>query len=289
MQWGIVCRHFASTALEEQAVQSATVVRPKAANPPTFRPMSLPKASVSQRKPKRTTFRSRSMKESTPRDTFAETTRHQKDTIEKPIALATSCWVQISDVPPLATLDDVVNSVAHVLDIEREIGILDLDGVDGSLVDPSTPWVKSARIVLSTHGRPTSWRIQLENRSVVHSFLEHTKENKFTCVWKESRVAAWNKPANEEEQVKVSDSTIRVENCPESMTSDYLRHLFRRYDFSREGTSIANWSKKNSKNHNMYLVHFADPSWARAAVREMQGILVHGRQLKMAQYPQQIM
>lgn len=219
---------------------------------------------------------------------------HHNEEIEEPqfVALPTTCWVVINSVPPLATLEDVTSSVDKVLDVEREIGILDVDALgtgDKLDLDPDVPWVKSAQVLLSTHGRPTRWGIELANRSIVHAFLEHTKENRFMCVWKESSVEAWD-PDSRGDQIEVNNSMIRVENCPASMTADHVRHLFRRYDFARGSPSVTEWKVETSKHpHYMFLVHFADPSWARAAVREMQGIEVGVNQLRLAQYPKQLL
>ena len=38
----------------------------------------------------------------------------------------------------------------------------------------------------------------------------------------------------------------------------------------------------------MYLVYFDDPSWARAAVRELQDIDIEGQNLRLFQYPKQL-
>jgi hypothetical protein len=38
----------------------------------------------------------------------------------------------------------------------------------------------------------------------------------------------------------------------------------------------------------MFVVRFASASWARAAIREMQGLRVNGKSIKMIQYPNQL-
>jgi hypothetical protein len=219
--------------------------------------------------------------------------------------MTTSCWVQIADTPPLAILEDVLSSVNKVMEIERSIGIIDLDAPrkqDGSLstidVDTSSSWVKKAKTFLSTRGRPTIWRIQFENRSIAHAFLQHSKQNPFKCVWKPAEISEWKPPDETEAEssaTHVDDSMIRVENCPENMKPEYLRHIFRRYDFFEGGPCIIPWNSAPEaasdklKNYNMFILRFADASWARAAIREMQGVRIEGKELLMAQYPSQLL
>lgn len=111
------------------------------------------------------------------------------------------------------------------------------------------------------------------------------------CVWKESTVDAWDPDSGGDQEIfEVSNSVIRVENCPPTMTVDHVRHLFRRFDYTRDSPSVTQWEVEESRYpYYMFLVRFADASWARAAIREMQGIEIGGNQLKLAQYPNQLL
>jgi len=214
---------------------------------------------------------------------------------EKISGLPTSSWVIIRNIPPMSTLTDILFSIDEVMAAQAEGGIVDLDAVwkGGGQVsmlerDPSDDWVRSAHIVLSSHGRPNAWRIEFCNRSLAHAFLEYCRANRFHCSWKPVLVEAWElREGNKNtDALEISDSMIRVENGGDGMTVDHVRHLFRRYDLTREGPSVRVFNESSS--HKLFLVHFADPSWARAAVRELQGVRVHHNFLRLAQYPKQL-
>lgn len=294
---GIIWQCFSTGPELQEVVEAAVRVRPKASNN-SFSKLSSSRRLEKQQTHKKKDFPPRPVyKEAIPPKHFGRKTLAPRPVAHHPqhrplperVKLPTSSWIQLRDVPPLATLDDICSSVGLVLDIEHKIGIRDLDSVDGRFINPSTPWVKCAKTLLSTHGRPTHWRIELENRSIVNAFLEHAKEAKFMCVWKEVAVSEWHL-GDEAIQFEVNDSMIRVENCPSTMTVDILRHVFRRYDFARSGTSILRWDEPNTSSvHNMFVVRFADPSYARAAVREMQGLRIGEKELRIAQYPKQLM
>lgn len=287
---------FLTTGPElREVVEPAVRVRPKASNA-SFRPRPLRRIPVVDHahmkklyRPTRPVFKEPIL----PRHRcLPEVSDRQTDTVHykqpERVVLPTSACIQLRNVPPLATLDDICSSISMVLEIERKIGIRDLDSENGELLTPSTPWVKSAKTILSTHGRPTHWKIEFENRSIVHAFLEHSKQAKFICVWKEVNVTECPK-SEEVAQVEVNDSMIRVENCPSCLTVDVLRHVFRRYDFAKSGASIFRWESPNtSSTHNMFVIRFADPSYARAAIREMQGLKIKEKELIMAQYPKQL-
>ena len=205
-----------------------------------------------------------------------------------------SNWVQIQKIPPMASLDDIVRSVNRVMDHEQKFGIVDLDS---NLQTNDTPhmvkrvhkeWVQSATFVLSEHGRPHAWRIQFENRSLAHAFLLRAKAIPFRLVWKPVLVTEWNtQDSGVEPLVKVNESMIRVENFPFGISHDSMRHLFRRYDLASDGPTILPWVSKVT-GFKMFVVRFANPSWARAAVRELQGVEIENCQLRLAQYPKQI-
>ena len=213
---------------------------------------------------------------------------------EKQPGLPTSSWVVIRNIPPMSTLEDILLSVNQVMDAQEEVGIVNLDaawqsGGQVSLLrrDDSESWIRSARIVLSSHFRPTAWRIEFSNRSMAHAFLEYARLNQFHCAWKPVSVEEWQEGKDPfAPRLEVSESMIRVENVLNNMSVDSIRHLFRRYDMTREGPSVKVLNENTP--HKLFIVHFADPSWARAAVRELQGVRVRDKFLRMAQYPKQI-
>lgn len=113
----------------------------------------------------------------------------------------------------------------------------------------------------------------------------------------------------------VTDATLRIENCSEKTSLIKLVNLFSRYDLRQippwkssrsptgprllppsgsttiESTCIVPWTGRTSDGKvppTTWLVHFRNASWARAALRELQGVSLDGRALLLAQYPQQI-
>ena len=145
--------------------------------------------------------------------------------------------------------------------------------------------VVKSHLVLSANGRPAGWRIQFANRSIANAVLRSAKKDPLRCAWKTVSV----KELKQETSVppEVDESWIRVENCYPAMTVDHLRHIFRRYDLARDGPAIQRWESEET-GFQMFLIHFADASWARAAIRELQGVDVKGKALELFQYPKQI-
>jgi hypothetical protein len=290
IQRDMFCRRFVTIGRDEQASPKQGVNLNL--NPQEILAQSAPTTSVREDRPIRTTFRSRLEQElNHPHQKFVSKTRtipkpkgNPKSIVTERVSLPTSSWVELLGAPPLATLDDVCNSVRQALDIERAIGIPDLDSPDCGLLTPSEPWIKSATFTLSESGRPRIWRIRLENRSIVHAFLEHAKQTKFRIVWKETAVKEWRTKTDEPQQLVVTDSMVRVENLPDKVTTEYVRHLFQRYDFSPTGPSVTRFDVK-FKSKSFFVVHLADPANARAAVRELQGLDVLGTKLTAVQYP----
>ena len=48
------------------------------------------------------------------------------------------------------------------------------------------------------------------------------------------------------------------------------------------------WTSDGKRAPLMFVVRFASAAWARAAIREMQGLRVNGKSIKMIQYPNQL-
>jgi len=207
--------------------------------------------------------------------------------------LPSSGWVIIRNIPPMSTLTDIVNSVNEFMDALAGGGIVDLDAawkgggqVNMLQLDSSQEWLRSAHIVLSSHGRPTAWRVEFFNRSMANAFLEYSREHRFHCAWKPVDVEPWDYQEGNTDAIDISDSMVRVENAADDVTVDHVRHLFRRYDMTPVGPSVRLFNE--ASQHKLFLVHFADPSWARAAVRELQGVRVRQNLLRLAQYPKQL-
>jgi len=128
--------------------------------------------------------------------------------------------------------------------------------------------------------------------------------------------------------LRLDDSVIRVENCPVDSTPADLRYLFRRYDIidtrrlqdDAELDAVqllvqGNYGRRkdggrfypNRSYHgedkqdlqplrditpvatNTFIVRFESAADARAAIREMQMVELEGRQLRLAQYPKQLL
>lgn len=71
----------------------------------------------------------------------------------------------------------------------------------------------------------------------------------------------------------ISSHTLRVENCPKRLdATNALLSLFGRYDL-RLDQPVVEWKARREGRpvHGVYLVHFRDAAWARAALRERQG------------------
>jgi hypothetical protein len=103
-------------------------------------------------------------------------------------------WVQVTNIPPLSTLDDLLPDVERIMNVELSMGIVDLDAaeqiikqhdpVDAADISPQLPlWkpksslpphlVMEARVMLSTLKRQQGWYLKFPNRSVVHALLSH--------------------------------------------------------------------------------------------------------------------
>jgi len=157
--------------------------------------------------------------------------------------------------------------------------------------------------------------MQFDNRSVVHSLLKHVQATPIKCAWKavtvteylstDGRVGAPPEPGtiprDEVLNEEVSDHTLRVENVPPDLRPSKLVKFFSRYDLQ----SVQQWKGQTSDGKtapsSIYLVHFNDASWARAALREVQAtyILHYGERvvanrsnpmpLRLSQFPKQLL
>ena len=156
--------------------------------------------------------------------------------------------------------------------------------------------------------------MQFDNRSVVYSILRHVQASPIKCAWKDINVTEYVStdgrvdaapeastiPHDSVLNDQVSDHTLRVENVPFVVPSRLVR-FFSRYDLQ----SVHKWQGKTSDGKiapsTIYLVHFADSSWARAALREIQGTyMIHNGDrllvdrnkpipLRLSQLPRQLL
>jgi hypothetical protein len=102
-------------------------------------------------------------------------------------------WIQVTQIPPLSTLDDLLPDIQRIITTELSMGIVDLDATEEMLKhedvknSPQLPlWkpdsslsphmVVEARLMLSTLKRQQGWYLKLANRSVVHALLSHLNE-----------------------------------------------------------------------------------------------------------------
>jgi hypothetical protein len=234
-----------------------------------------------------------------------------------PVPTSTSCWVQVDGISPLSSLDAILATVQTALEQQQQqqaIGriTLDLDR-DADNEHCSSPWfVERAKVILSPFARPTGWLLKLRNPSLVEALLTHVQNRPLQSGWKMVSIKECkdgeddnnDKDKDDMELVVVTDATLRIENCSHDTTTYDLMNMFSRFDLAVRGSSLPSSSSStfcpgvqewqgtlpNGKPAppGTFLVHFADASWARAALREKQGMVFKGRHLRLAQYPRQI-
>jgi hypothetical protein len=240
-------------------------------------------------------------------------------------SVPTSTWVHAEGISPISTLDAMLTGIQKALDAEEARGMINLDAL-WSVGEPipclppqqnesnaNTKWVRKAKLILSPFGRPTGWYLKFDNRSVVYALLMHAQETPVQCTWKLVKVQEYRTIGASDEPIshgnfilneRVSDHTLRVENCPSSISDTTLLNFFSRYDL-QGGDAVSRWRGITSDGKRAppttYLVHFADASWARAALREKQSsfLLKFGTRivvdeknpqpLRLVQYPRQML
>lgn len=244
-----------------------------------------------------------------------------------------STWVRIDNIPPISSLDAMISGIDNVLDAEETDGIIDIDQVwnpsDGEetiqilppmpVVEKNPKWVRNARLILSPFSRPKGWFIQFDNRSIVHALLAKAIDVPVKCSYRAVKVSACkvtlssetegapeyspvNEDANSFLDERISDHTLRVENCPWFTTKMSLINYFSRYDLKDDAECVQKWNAittDGKRGKSTYVVHFDDEYWARAALREKQSTFLnlndeaynvdprHGP-LLLAQYPKQM-
>jgi hypothetical protein len=124
--------------------------------------------------------------------------KHKHDQNKSENVISTE-WVQVTNIPQLSTLDDLLPDIERIMNVELSMGIVDLDaaenmiknhGSDGAsklsqqlpLWEPNSSLpphlVVEARVMLSTLKRQQGWYLKFPNRSVVHALMSHLKEAK---------------------------------------------------------------------------------------------------------------
>eukprot|EP00980_Cylindrotheca_fusiformis_P003832 scaffold858_cov123-Cylindrotheca_fusiformis.AAC.8 len=221
--------------------------------------------------------------------------------------LPTSEWIHVNGTLPICSMDEVIQSFERILRREEaESGIVDLDALWNPLQDSKVPslslednLVQAAHVVVSPFGRPNGWLLKFANRSLTNVILEKAQRDHIHVVWKVVQVREHHYCPKEELEndpahhngLLVDDSMVRFENCPFALTEEELRLRLSRYDLAPTGNTIIKWGGKTDDGKRaplMFVVRFASPAWARAAIREMQSLALHGKIIKLVQYPQQM-
>jgi hypothetical protein len=171
-------------------------------------------------------------------------------------------------------------------------------------VENQPKWVRNARLILSPFSRPKGWFMQFDNRSIVSALISHAERTPIQCGYKRVKVSVCKvepvveaaadtasepesesvavgpqeyQPINEDPNSlldeKISDHTMRVENCPEYASVMSIVNFFGRYDLMNDKESVKRWVARTTdgrSSHHTFLVHFEGAHWARAALRERQ-------------------
>ena len=223
-------------------------------------------------------------------------------------------WIKITNISPNSSLDSMMDAVQQALDEELLKGIVDLDApfvphqtapmlretpeAIAAREEPH-PHILEARLIISPFARPTGWYVRLAHRSMAQALRIRAKNGPGLKVSHRKVEVKQHRP-NPKNPVfpgtypTISDATIRVENCPSNLTKITFINFFSRYDLSMDhDQSIVHWTgvtpDGREASTDTFLVHFSDPSWARAAVRERQGSSMSGHPVRLIQYPRQLL
>ena len=228
--------------------------------------------------------------------------------------LSKSEWIHANGTLPICVVEEVVEAFETQLLREAEMcGIVDLEAPwnpveEGSVPTLSLdPWmtddgprlVEAAHVVISPFGRPNGWYLKFPNRSLANALLSRSQQEHFHMAWKVVHLKEHRyDPAREREEdhaylngLAIDDSMVRFENCPPGMRDEDVQLRLSRFDLAPEGKTVIHWkgwTNDGKRSPLMFVVRFASAAWARAAVREMQGLRVNGKSIKMIQYPNQI-
>ncbi|KAL3930447.1 MAG: hypothetical protein SGBAC_011763 [Bacillariaceae sp.] len=229
--------------------------------------------------------------------------------------LARSEWVHVNGTLPITSVEEVIEAFeTHLLREAEMWGIVDLEAPWNPVEEAAVPtlsldpWmtedgplrlVEAAHVVISPYGRPNGWYLKFPNRSLANALLSRAQQEHFHMAWKVVQLSQHQyDPDREQEQdyayqngLVVDDSMVRVENCPPGMRDEDIQLRLSRFDLAPEGKTVIHWKGRTNDGKRaplMFVVRFASAAWARAAIREMQGLRVNGKSIKMIQYPNQL-
>jgi len=204
-----------------------------------------------------------------------------------------SSWIHIYNIPPISSLEGMLDGIEKSLKKEEEQGIVDLDA-PWQPSDPTVPFVENpdlsvhhAQLALSYFARPNGWYMRFSNRSIAYALLQ--AKLPVRAVWKVVDLKSIDGPPEPHE---VTSATVRIENFPpRKPIYPTMFRLFSRCDFRFEDP-VVKWHVETTgtmKVPVIYLAHFLDPAWARSAIRNAQEKEVDGRVLLLSPYPKQIL
>eukprot|EP00977_Amphora_coffeiformis_P020669 scaffold8374_cov175-Amphora_coffeaeformis.AAC.108 len=304
------------TEIAENESDESKIIRPIASNrtfkPESFRAAMVPRPTVAPgpppRRPAPTKKPPKKPKQQPKRTSWGN------HIAKNGVRVTFTPWIHIHDIPPNSSMEAMMDAVEKVLDKELERGIVNLDAP----FVPQTaapmlrftdeerairkkeyphPYITEARLILSPFARPTGWYVRLVHRSLAQALLVRSRKGKHLLI--NSKIAkvkeykpALGGPEFEGNLPGISDATIRVENCPFDLQKINFLNFFSRFDLSMTTESIVPWQgvtpEGKEASSQTYLVHFADPSWARAAIRERQGAELSGIPVRLVQFPRQL-
>jgi len=196
---------------------------------------------------------------------------------------------------PILSLDEYSSSLSSVSASSSS------SSSSPSLDEEKPKMIQAAHVVISPFGRPTGWRLKLANRSLVYTLLARGEQMSLRIGWKVVQMSEYHYTQKGEEKedpaftfnhgLIVNDTMVRIENCPVGTEPFHIRAIVSRYQLASEGNTILQWKGRTNDGKVsplLYIVRFADPSWARAAIRELQGLEFRGNSIKLIQYPNQI-
>jgi hypothetical protein len=161
--------------------------------------------------------------------------------------------------------------------------------------------LRAAHVISSLFGRPTGWYLKLANPSMANAFIVRAaSEQRVRVAWKMVQVHEYHYPTSDHEVTRSRN------HCQSTTPWCDLKTVIAAWmksicDFCCQGTSelaqtggptILKWKgiTNDGKGQLTCVVRFLDASWARAAVREKQGLEIAGKDLvRLIQYPNQLL
>jgi hypothetical protein len=222
-------------------------------------------------------------------------------------------WIVVTDIPPTSSMEATLNMIQSAINEDLLRGIVDLDALFIPRSPPPMlrttqeeinsrkdrfPHILEARLILSPFARPRGWYVRLAHRSLAQSLLVRQRQGtEFVVSSRIVNIQPYTTPKPGQDPFPgsyshVSDATVRVENCPPGLTKLQFWNFFSRFDLSMDYESVVQWKGQTPDGKlnpsDTFIVQFADPSWARAAIRERQGERIRGWEVRLSQYPRQL-